>query len=1532
MFGRKKPNRIAAILIAAILVTQFNVTSFGAEAGNYAGSGESVSGPVVHFTVPPRSAEPEPEAPVYPTATPIPNFTPVFPTFPTNLPIQTPVVIPTPIPTVNPTPAVNPGKNPTTVPTQNPSAGKTQNPTVQPTAAPTQNPSVNPTAAPTANPTTIPADKQGVKTTPTPVSGVTLSSNNRSQEYLNKEEELKNMGMPENVRNYVLSKYIDKKNPESVRENLLNLMEEAAEIKSIEFKEKEILIIQGEKTRLEPVIRPDNAKEELIWESDNENIVTVDEEGFAEGINPGETTITVRAENGVYAKCSVKCLRSDSIAARMKSIFENGSESVSENVSENNLPLDTVSDDSVESGSVSDDEITPDGADEITELKFQDGGEAVSVTIDQSVRPKLIIKPDGASEKGLLWDIDSGITARATVDKEGNVTGKQKSRDKDDLLTLTVRVPPPSTVKATCKIKVISATPTDMEGVKINGISVTDITLIEGEKVDITPDILPRTGVDEDDKIAEWSITDRSVASILRDVGKTNTITGEDGGTNGRTTKLNVSLKDFPRVKTSCNVTVKPRIPINKITLTPEKDKIFIGEPTNFRLDTEPSNANDTELVWKISNTPSSITVASVDTDNKTVRGQGEGKVTITASLKSNPSVTGSCTIEVIPVPVDSISLTTSPDPLEIAKGQTGTISVTVNPISPYPATNKTVTWTSSDESIVKIESPLSKTTTSSRASITVKGVEPSDREITITATLQDGTKTHTATCKVKVKPPEKVTGLTVDKPSIKELEVGSNETITATVLPEDATNKTVTWSIVGDSGIISKVSNTQNKNIARCTVKGLVSGNVILRASVDDDGDIHEADCEITVIPKKVKKVELLPNPVTMYEADPTTMIQTLSATISPQDASYNSVTWSIDDESVATLSGNELLSRTVTGLKPGGSTKVTVTVTTDDKVFTDESTITIKKKIVSINGIDLIVDPDPMVIKRGGSGQLSWKFTPDDADEDIKASTPVVLSSANPEIAAVNPETAIGEGSATVSGCSVGETDITVATADGKYSGTCHVKVEWTDVTGVSLSCNEIDLYEGETQKLIATVEPGNADIKTVSWNSASPGTASVDQEGIVTGVKEGTTVVTVVTVDGGKKDFCIVHVHKRGKEAEGIIVNPSENRIDLSVNPEFDLTAILFPEGATDKKITWKSNNTAVVTVSGDNINGLTAKAVGKAKGTAVITATTSNGKTAVCLVTVDEPSKVYVEDVYLDQMRKTIYVGESFDLTANVMPDNAYDKTVTWSSGDGKIATVSEGRVTGLKKGEVTITVTANGDTLDGEPAIAICYVTVKDEPQPAPDVYKLFIVDERSGAYRPDKVRGTVESLAGDRYLVIRDSSGSEIKPLINGDSSLSYTRALYYDMWIVDINGWPKEDFVKCTVRIPLPKDMDINKGTVRVVTMLNGRLDKSISSSVGEEDGVQYVSFTTTHFTQYAILYKEVSKQTSTTVVYRDVPVIQYRETTSQPVYYTQPAPAQTIPFVNTRVLDNVPRTGEGINLRERLCEIFTSKPKQEK
>lgn len=113
-------------------------------------------------------------------------------------------------------------------------------------------------------------------------------------------------------------------------------------------------------------------------------------------------------------------------------------------------------------------------------------------------------------------------------------------------------------------------------------------------------------------------------------------------------------------------------------------------------------------------------------------------------------------------------------------------------------------------------------------------------------------------------------------------------------------------------------------------------------------------------------------------------------------------------------------------------------------------------------------------------------------------------------------------------VTGVKDGTATIKVTTKDGEFTASCTVTVYTNSVTGISLSSSTLDVGEGYSKPLTATVLPDNATDKTVKWSSSNTSVVTVDNEGTVTGVTGGAAVVTATTADGGYKAECIVHVY--------------------------------------------------------------------------------------------------------------------------------------------------------------------------------------------------------------------------------------------------------------------------------------------------------------------------------------------------------------------------------------------------------------------
>ena len=276
------------------------------------------------------------------------------------------------------------------------------------------------------------------------------------------------------------------------------------------------------------------------------------------------------------------------------------------------------------------------------------------------------------------------------------------------------------------------------------------------------------------------------------------------------------------------------------------------------------------------------------------------------------------------------------------------------------------------------------------------------------------------------------------------------------------------------------------------------------------------------------------------------------------------------------------------------------------------------------------------------------------------------------------------------------IGEGEAVITATCGKLSATCAVSVPHVvvPVTTVTLDKTEVSIYPAETAQLTATVLPDNADDKTVTWTTSDPAIATVSENGLVTAVAEGQATITAKA--GAIEATCQVTVLHVVINVESVTLDKTE--LTMVLEQEVTLVATVNPANADEKTVTWSTSDPAVATVSQTGV----VKAVGE--GNAVITAA-CGGKEATCAVSVPHVN-VPVTSVTLNQTSATLDVNQTLTLVATVNPDNADDKTVSWSTSDATVASVSQtGVVKALKAGTAVITASCGGKE-------ATCQVTVK----------------------------------------------------------------------------------------------------------------------------------------------------------------------------------------------------------------------------
>lgn len=253
-------------------------------------------------------------------------------------------------------------------------------------------------------------------------------------------------------------------------------------------------------------------------------------------------------------------------------------------------------------------------------------------------------------------------------------------------------------------------------------------------------------------------------------------------------------------------------------------------------------------------------------------------------------------------------------------------------------------------------------------------------------------------------------------------------------------------------------------------------------------------------------------------------------------------------------------------------------------------------------------------------------------------------------------------------------------------KEAGKPKIPVESIAIEGENI------VYTGQQIQLSVVTNPTDATIGDIKWRSSNSGYATVDQNGRVTGVIVG-KITIIATVDGVSATHEIEVKSSEEIDVSRVVIT---GKPSVKLGQEIQLIAVVLPNNATNKNVTWVSSNESIATVDS---NG---KVVGLKKGVVTITAI-AGGKVDTHEVEVN----IGVTGLTLTG-KDTISVGERTQIKKHIEPSDATWYSEVWTSSNQSIATVDElGRVTGVSAGNVTITAVIDGVTATHE-------ITVKNE--------------------------------------------------------------------------------------------------------------------------------------------------------------------------------------------------------------------------
>lgn len=394
------------------------------------------------------------------------------------------------------------------------------------------------------------------------------------------------------------------------------------------------------------------------------------------------------------------------------------------------------------------------------------------------------------------------------------------------------------------------------------------------------------------------------------------------------------------------------------------------------------------------------------------------------------------------------------------------------------------------------------------------------------------------------------------------------------------------------------------------------------------------------------------------------------LTETVVPYDATELDIVWSSDDEEISTVDQTGK----IIGLK-NGITKIRATSVNGKEGIFDLTVQT------SLQDVELVEDNITLDVSQDAEYQIELIKTPETAN----ANDTIIYTSSDEDIAIVDE---YGK----ITGISNGTANIVAKLENGKEV-TCEVTVQ-TSVTYIELNKDNISLdlsSENTKEQLIAILNPEAANAGTeLTWISSNEEIVIVDQNGLVEAKENGEATITVRS-ENGKTATCNVLVQT---SPESIELDKTNGIIDLtSDNKTIQLEATVLPQKANiHTSITWTSSNEEVAEVNQDG------KVTGKSNGTAIIKATSENGKTAELHLTV----QTTLQDIELakNEMILDISDNNEYKIEITKIPPTANVKdTITYTSSNNKIVEVNQdGKITGKSNGTAEITVmTEDGNT-------------------------------------------------------------------------------------------------------------------------------------------------------------------------------------------------------------------------------------------
>lgn len=574
------------------------------------------------------------------------------------------------------------------------------------------------------------------------------------------------------------------------------------------------------------------------------------------------------------------------------------------------------------------------------------------------------------------------------------------------------------------------------------------------------------------------------------------------------------------------------------------------------------------------------------------------------------------------------------------------------------------IKWTSSDTNYVTVDD-----------NGLVKGIKITSGNIIVEASLTNSQgRTITARCIVVVE--KKLDKFTLNPSKDFSMYVGETTTVRAEIT-QNITNAPLEWKC-------------SNANIGYFTVDPASDGkSAVITAKIAGYADLivtntatgESKTLRITVV-SNIQTISLKYSDLTVpFYKQGYNMKGDVGYT--PTTATATDLVWSCSDSSVATVDKDGYIT-----FKTAGTVLITVRPDINPNGVMASCLLTISASPTSIT-----LSTNTVSMNVGDIQIIDVEFAPTNTTTVFNQITPTVDGIANVTYDETRQQFK-------VQGVKPGKTYLNIVSVEGIVTG-INVDVK-RPATKISLLPKNIALRTGDTATVKATLTPADT-TDTIQWTTMDARVATVNENGVITGVKAGTTFIKAQTFNGtiaGPIDMIQVTVQDGVKSVSlDSQVKTVEEGSSIIIKPTFN------PTTAFDQSMTWTTSNAGIAKV--ENSGASNAKVTGVKVGTVLITGkSTDGGFTVSCLVTVtpkkvanDTKVKVKPKTKYL-QLKKTFYIKATVTGSSN--------KKVKWKSSKKSVATVSSsGKVKGKKLGTAYITATAK----DGSGAYARCKVRV-----------------------------------------------------------------------------------------------------------------------------------------------------------------------------------------------------------------------------